>query len=287
MAAIPNPFYEPAWQSALGRAEGALAQCKLTAEMAAQQGFGGPRHLVALRALDAAREAVAAAWRSRFESIEAYARWRFSTLKRDQEDMLVQDFAAFFSIEDVDAAYLRAQTRVGEVLAGKAAFLNIGQPVGLAAFGPGEKILSSPRRFSAAELGRQGDEMLECVVSFHERGAEFHICIGHRWGALSAGAEDAFRLIATQLARQTIMILSPEAEILFAGGQHAAPAYRDLIRAVNDHARRFVFYRHLLPARGMKEQFCRVDMGWDGARFIDPDFSACLYEAVPASLVKI
>jgi hypothetical protein len=49
-------------------------------------------------------------------------------------------------------------------------------------------------------------------------------------------------------------------------------------------AAKFRFYRHLLPRRDLKEQFCLVAMTWDGARFIDPDFSAALYESLPAAL---
>ena len=258
MAGAGNPYYDPDWaveyQALAAQCEGWERVC---GQIAVEDGFGAPRHLTALAQLAQAKAAAAQALRGQYQTVADYAAWRFGTLPPARGGVAVlPDFADFPSVEAVDAAYRRACENAGENPLIDEMSLPVRQPAGLAAFAQAREVLSSWRRFAPAELSRYptatGTEALDCLVSFHQLGEEFHICIAHRWGGLSPRSRDQFRNVATLLARQTIEVLLPGAGMLFTDGRHAAPEHRELIRAVNATARRFQFYRHLLPRRDLK-----------------------------------
>jgi hypothetical protein len=285
--ATANPLFDPGWRE---KYSARLAECarweKISGQIAAQDGFGAPRHLAAMAAHRAAKAAAAQAHLAQFATIADYAAWRFAALPDKHGAGLVMDFEAFASIDAVDEAFRRAGLRNVENPLVDEMSLPVRQPAGLAAFGDSGAVLSSWRRFIPAEIGidAAGAEACDCLVSFQHIGEAFHVCLAHRWGGLSSRARDQFRNIATILARQAIEIAIPEAGMLFQDGRHRLAEHRDLIRRTNEMAAKFRFYRHLLPRRDLKEQFCLVTMTWDGARFIDPDFSAALYESLPAAL---
>jgi hypothetical protein len=290
MASLPNPLYDPDW-AATHRARTAACEKWLIicGQIAEQDGFGAPRHRAALAQHQQAKAAAAEALLGQHRTIADYAAWRFGTLPPAKDGVaILPDFDGFQSIADADAAFERAYDRRTETALIDSISLPVRQPAGLGAFAVAENVISSWRRFEPAELdpypSAKASQPLDCMVSFQQIGEAFHICIAHRWGDLAPQSRDQFRNIATMLARQAITFLHPEAAVIFAGGKHAAPEHRTLIRTVNETARRFYFYRHLWPRRDLKEQFCRVEMAWDGARFIDPDFSAVLYESLPAAL---
>jgi len=285
-----NPHYRPDWAERLRQREDSVAKWRNVCDtIAAQDGFGSLRHRAAMaQQEDALQQAKEAGW-AKFETIAAYAAWRFASLPENAGDAaLVPDFDAFESIEAVDAAYARARERRREPAVLDEVSLPVRQPAGLAAFVDEAAVIVSPRRFAAAELaphdGSAPDAILDCVVSLHQLAGEAHFCIAHRWGDLSPKSSDQFRNIATRLAQQALEYLHPGAAVLFGKAGHASPEHRDLIRQVNASARTFHFYRHMLPRRDLKEQFCRVDMEWQGMRFIDPDWSAAIYASLPAVL---
>jgi hypothetical protein len=266
-----NPFFDAGWRARLVTAEAALEAARQR-ETAAASSFAGPEHRQAMKGLDAAKDALRAAWRARFETITDYAAWRFSGLAESRDGFaLAYDHANFTSIEEVDAAYAHALRDEREGTLEQRFRLETGQPVGLVAFAPGEQSFSSWRRF--------GD--IDCMVSFCMADALFHICLAHPWGAISLKSNDIFRAIATQLTRESLILQAPEAEKLFRDEGHRLAQNRDLIRHVNGLAAQFRFYRHLLPERGLREEFCRVDMGWNGAGWIDPEWSAMVYDKLP------
>lgn len=288
MSGVPNPDYDPDWAPryhALTMVAARLeAECD---QLAVAAGFGSVRHRAALARHRQALAEAALVYRGRFRTIAAYAESRFAALPPAKSGAsLIPDFDTFTSFEDVDAAFDRAARRAAENPLLDEMSLPVRQPAGLAAFAATGELISSWRRFDPAELGpgTAGSEPLDCLVTFQQCGDTFHICLAHPWGRLSPQSRDQFRNIATILARQTMIVALPEADIVFRDGNHALAEHRQLIRQVNEWAGKFRFYRHLLPRRDLKEQFCRVDMTWNGARFIDPDFSACLYESLPASL---
>ncbi|MDD2794948.1 hypothetical protein [Acidocella sp.] len=290
MAGTPNPYYDPYWEQKYRKLAARTEKWRVVcAQIAARDGFGAPRHLRALAQREQAKALEDAARRGRFATVADYATWRFAAVPPAREGgVALPDFEAFPSIEAVDAAFWRVLHQEAQNPLVDAMSLPVRQPAGLAAFAPPRDVLSSWRRFFPAELSRYpaatGAEPVDCLVSFHQLGGEFHICIAHRWGRLSPHAHDQFRNVATLLARQTMEVLHPGVGMIFTEGRHAAPQYRELLRQANAAAARFRFYRHLLPRRDLREQFCRVDMGWDGARFIDPDFEVALYEALPEAL---
>ena len=290
MAGTPNPHYDLDWErkyrDCAALAEKWRAAC---AQVAAREGFGGAGHLAALAQYEQATALARAARRGEFRDVADYAAWRFGALPPPREGVAaLPDFEAFASMEAVDEAFWRAARQEVESPLIDEMSLPVRQPAGLAAFAPARDVLSSWRRFRPDELSRypagMGDEPVDCLVSFHQLGEVFHICIAHRWGGLAPRSRDQFRHVATLLARQTIELLHPGAGVFFTEGRYAAPQYRDMLRQVNAAAGRFQFYRHLLPRRDLREQFGRVAMVWDGARFIDPDFEAALYEALPEAL---
>jgi hypothetical protein len=290
MAGQKNPFYESDWLQNYQLCVAKSAQWEIAVqEIARADGFGSPRHLAAMAQQRAAKTALAAAALAQHETIADYAAWRFGTLPVPKDGVtIVPDFDGFETIAAVDAAFERAAQRQTENPFLNEMSLPVRQPAGLAAFAVPETVISSWRRFEMAELwsynNPNGPAYLDCLVSFQQIGDDFHICIAHRWGGLSPQSQDQFRNIATILARQALQFAVPAAAVIFAEGKHNLLEHRDLIRQINDRAKNIHFYRHLLPRRDLKEQFCRVDMTWNGSKFIDPDFSAALYEALPAVL---
>jgi hypothetical protein len=284
-----NPHYDPNWAEVMRAcAEDAARWQAVCAAVAEQDGFGAPRHRAALaQQAEAAKRAEVALW-TQHRTVAEYAAWKFGMLAAPQGAGLVHDLDGFESIEAVNAAFARARAQLLEPVMVDEVSLPVRQPAGLLAFADAQEVLVSPRRFAQVELAphaRAGEgDYLDCMVSVHQTGGEIHFCIAHRWGELSPGAGDQFRNIATLLARQALAFLHPGAEVLFGGGNHASPAHRELIKQVNASAATLRFYRHMLPRRDLKEQFCRVDMAWDGAKWLDPDWSAAIYDSLPAAL---
>jgi hypothetical protein len=281
MVSVPNPYYDSDWAA---KAAAAAEKCRqwegVCAAIAAAEGFASARHLAAL---EQQRESVAGhriARLGQFATIAAYAEARFGALPEGDGFSVMATPETFGTIEAVDEAYARAAQRRRRADYEDTALLPDGQPPGLAAFGKPAAVISSWRRFDDVESGGP----LDCMVSFHQEGINFHVCLAHRWGGLSARSNEQFRRIAAILTRQTIGFAIPGADIIFRDGNHRLAEHLALIRQVNEMARRFRFYRHLLPDRALKEQFSRVEMVWDGAGFIDPDWSAEIYAALPLAL---
>lgn len=269
-----NPLYDKNWHPRLSAAQRALETARRN-EAQAPGGFGSAAHRAALAALDHARAEQRAAWAAQFETVADYAAWRFANLAEGKDGFAVaHDLAGFSSLDAVDAAYENAERDEHEGTLEQRFRLETGQPAGLAAFADASGTVSSWRR-----LGE-----IDCMVSFCLADDLFHICLAHRWGALALKSNDIFRAIATQLTRETILLQAPGAEVLFHDNGHRLAQHRELIRHVNGLAAKFRFYRHLQPERGLREEFCRVAMVWNGAGWIDPDWEAMVYARLPRTL---
>jgi hypothetical protein len=269
-----NPLFDTNWQTRLASAEAALAAARQD-EAAKAASFASPAHRAAMAALDAAKDEQRAAWRAQFETVADYAGWRFTEMTAARDGFaLAYEPSSFTSIEEVDAAHAHALRDEREGTLEQRFRLETGQPAGLAAFAEASQTISSWRRFGE----------IDCMVSFCMGEELFHICLAHPWGGLALKSNDIFRAIATQLARESLILQEPEAERLFHNDGHRLLQNRELIRHVNALAAHFRFYRHLLPERGLREEFCRVDMVWNGAGWIDPEWSAMVYAKVPAVL---
>jgi hypothetical protein len=271
-----NPLYNAQWRARLEAAKAALQAIRAEETRCAAAGFGSPAHRRALAMLDEARALRTAIWRTQFETIADYAAWRFSTLEDARDAFaLARDLTGFTSIEAVDEAFANAQRDARDGTLEQRFRLEVGQPAGLAAFAPGSGTISSWRRFGE----------IDCMVSFCLAEQNFHICLAHPWGGLAAQkSNEMFRAIATQLARETILLQAPEAEPVFADGGHRLAQNREAIRVVNALAAKFRFYRHLLPERNLREEFCAVSMVWNGSGWIDPDWEARVFDRLPESL---
>lgn len=269
-----NPHFTPDWQDRLRRAQAALDEARRV-EAAAARAFASPAHRAALAALDAAKEALRRAWRARFCTVADYAAWRLAESRAPRDGFArAHDPGSFPSIEAVDAAYEHAMRDAREGTLESRFRLETGQPAGLTAFADAGACVSSWRRFGK----------IDCMVSFCAEDGRFHICLAHPWGGLALKSNEIFRAIATLLTRESLVLQLPESEKLFRDDGHRLMLNRALIRTVNSQAARFCFYRHLLPERALREEFCRVDMVWNGAGWIDPDWSAMVYDRLPAAL---
>jgi len=143
-----NPYYDSDWEHKYRERMAFVERWQTAADaIAGQDGFGSPRHRAALAQMQEARDNAQAALRGRHATLAEYAESRFAALNLPY----APDFAAFTTLEQVHAA-LR-QAGLGETLLVDDASLPLGQPPGLAAFQPAAEVLSSPRRFEAAELG--------------------------------------------------------------------------------------------------------------------------------------
>lgn len=269
-----NPLYDVNWQSRLTAAETELAAARRD-ELAAATSFGSTAHRAALAWLDAARAARRTAWHMQFKTIGEYAAWRFSSLAASKDGFaLARETEDFVSIQEVDTAYEYALRDEREGTLEQRFRLEIGQPPGLAAFAEANTAISSWRRFGE----------IDCMVSFCLAEDLFHVCLAHPWGGLALKSNEIFRTIATQLTRESVLLQAPGVSPVFQDDGHRLAQHRELIRQVNAVAAKFCFYRHLLPERGLREEFCRVDMVWNGASWIDPDWSAQVYDKLPATL---
>lgn len=271
-----NPHYTPDWaaRAATAEAEYARAQAQCAAA-----GLATPAHGAAQERLAAAREALRLARLARFPLIADYAAFLFTGLEADEDGFFaLPDFAEFTSIEQADAAHERALRRQREGLLECQSRLQTGQPRGLGAFAVADEVISTWRQFGPLDSGTS------CLVSFHETEGQYHVCLAHHWGRLHRQSNEAFRRIATQLARESIQLLAPETAPVFQPEGHREARNRELIRAANALAARFSFYRHLLPEHGLREEFALVGMLWNGASFIDPDWSAVVYQTLPEAL---
>ncbi len=280
MVECDNPYFDPGWETRLAHAEARLARIEVAAEAeAARTGFGSFTHREALRHYSEALNDVKAARRASFQTIAAYARAAFAVVGSSADGFAVlPDYEAFDTIEEVDEAVERAirQARLG--LLAEAGLLPTRQPPGLAAFSHAAQVLSSWRRFGA------GKESVDCLVGLDEWGGDYHFCLTQCWHRLGVFSNEIFVRIATQLAREGLEFLRPGAAKLFANDQHRMAANLELIREVNQLARRFHFYRHALADAGVKESFMHVPMHWEGANFLDPDWEGMLYPSLPEAL---
>ncbi|WP_297492927.1 hypothetical protein [Acidocella sp.] len=269
-----NPLHDAQWQARLDAAERDLAAAR-RAESAAAISFGGPAHRAALVWLDAALAARRDARRMQFETIADYANWRFSSLAIPKDGFgVARVMADFASLQEVDAAFEHALRDEREGTLEQRFRLETGQPPGMMAFAEAANVVSSWRQFGT----------LDCMVSFCVAEDLFHICLAHAWGALALQSNEIFRTIATQLTRESLLLQLPDAAPVFQDDGHRLAKHRDLIRQVNELAAKFRFYRHLLPERGLREEFCRVDMLWNGASWIDPEWSSVVYDKLPVTL---
>jgi hypothetical protein len=270
-----NPLYDPGWAVRLQAIETRLAQLRRRETAEATASFASPAHHAALGWLDAAKQERRTAFLGQFETIADYAMWRLTGLEPSKDGFaMAWDPAGFTSISDVDDAYERTLQHRREGTLEENFRLSIGQPPGLAAFADKSSIISSWRRFGETD----------CMVSFCTAAENFNICLAHQWGQLTRQSNELFRSIATQLARESMVLMLPAATPVFERDGHRMAQNREAIRQVNALAAKFRFYRHLLPEHGLREEFCQVTMGWDGARFIDPEWSAIVYGTLPLAL---
>jgi len=265
---------DPLWRTRHEAAEAFLTRAEIARAQAAGLEFGGKAHQAAAEVCALARAAMEEAWGARFLTIESYAGWRLSTLPEAPDGFaVVHDFAAFTSRAEVDAVFARAKTDLEQGMAAQKFLLRVGQPPGLKAFFPAFEVVRTLRHFGPVEVS----------VSFHETGGTYHVCLSHRWGELP-GANETFRKIASQLMRESLEVMLPESVILFTAGPQQFLEHRELLRQANALVSKFYFYRHLLHGSRQKEEFKRVEMGWAGNCFIDPDWDSYVYPCLPEGL---
>jgi hypothetical protein len=176
-----NPYYDPDWKNKYQASTELAAKYQQVCDVIARKsGFASPRHRQALAQLQEQRDAAEAAKRGQHVTLAAYAASRFEVLNLPY----TPDYEAFTSLEQLHVALAHAQAGRAENPLFTEVSLPMGQPEGLDAFAPGSAVITSPRRFEAADLGlTQGvavGEVLDCTVSVHQLGAEIHFCIAHR-----------------------------------------------------------------------------------------------------------
>ncbi len=277
MQSQPNPFFDPDWQAALKHATARQLAARQAAEAEAQAGIGSAAHRAALVHLDEMTAALRVVARTRFATIADYAAWRFAGLPPAKDGFAVlPELDAFPSMASVDETFERLRRQRLEGGDVSSVLLRDAQPPGLAAFADPVAMVASWRQF-----GSGGPEAL---VSACEAEGNIHICIAHRWGGIGPESNLRYLHASSLLAQETIMLRLPGAEILFEDDGFRMAANREMLRAANQIAARLVLYRHLLPGSGQREEFARVTLVWNGARFIEPDWEAEIYGALPLAL---
>ena len=272
-----NPFFDPEWPDKLAQAGADHYAAQVAAEAQARRALGSAAHRAALAALEHAAQALLLAEQAQFQTIADYADWRFSSLPSARDGFeVLPDFDEFSSLEAVDEAYARARRQRRERGEADAGLLRDGQPAGLTAFADAARVVASWRQF-----GPGGPEALVCACEADEL---IHICIAHHWGGIGPESNLRYLHASSLLAQETIALRQPGAELLFKDDGFRMAANREMLRAGNEIAARLVLYRHLLPGAGQREEFARVGLVWNGARFIEPDWEAEIYGALPLAL---
>ncbi|MGE4483098.1 hypothetical protein [Acidocella sp.] len=271
-----NPFFDPGWRDILKQARARHEAARHAAEDAARTELGGLAHRAALADLEATRQHLHRAERTRFSTIADYAAWRFAALPPARDGFAVlADPHEFSSLAAVDEAFERLRRQRQDASADPV-LLRDAQPPGLEAFADTAKAVTSWRRF-----GSGGPEAL---ISACETDGNIHICIAHRWGGIGPESNLRYLHVASLLAQETITLRLPDAQALFREDGFRMAANRDILRGANKIAARLVLYRHLLPGAGQREEFARVSLVWNGARFIEPDWEAEIYGTLPLAL---
>ncbi len=278
MQSPPNPFFDPDWPAALKSALARQLAARQAAEEAAAAEIGSAAHRAALVQLDEMTQALRRVERTRFASIADYAEWRFAALPHAKDGFtLLPEPSGFPSMAAVDEAFERLRRQRQEGGDVSAVLLRDAQPPGLAAFADPVSMVTSWRHFGTPH----GPEAL---VSACEAEGLIHICIAHRWGGIGPESNLRYLHAASLLAQETMLLRLPGAELLFRDDGFRMAANREMLRAANEIAAKLVLYRHLLPGSGQREEFARVTMVWNGARFIEPDWEAEIYGTLPLAL---
>ncbi|MEM7618670.1 MAG: hypothetical protein AAF244_04730 [Pseudomonadota bacterium] len=310
--AVPNPDYKPDWeevydfhdaerkrieaeQSAIRDKENELYQAgvgydsdemlALNEQMSALSKQWGEHHSECLRCIDTYQH----------ETIQDAAKWFFENITANigvmgKGTIHQIDYDQFQTMEEVRAAWKRANDISKQMEADQRNSLKVGAPDGADIFTPMDdnQISSSWQIFNAATMGYNpgvtNDWHSHTLVTVDQREGEYHICFMHDpethrgGGAPMNFIED---LASTMYRRAIASHEANKKPALSADGKGFS--VRGLLSSFmkgasslgsNDAPRpeQFNFYIHVRPEHTMKEIFCRVDMDFDGNGFHDPNF---------------
>ena len=237
-------------------------------------------------AYDAHHRASLETFRTRFATVQEYARWRFRQWAGGGEAPLV-DFEALGSVEEVDWLYLRLQAEVSMF---RMSSLPVGQPPGMTAFSGGE--VQFWRHFERAELVTGSPDALRgarALVTVSCRGGTWHVCLMQDWTYVGVSVSEVFQDLANSFYRHALVQAGVQADLRRAvrGGVRGWLG-RLVPRWWRGAALRpgsFRFYEHRPPRWLACEEFGEVRMRFRHGRFGSPAWEP--HDVIPASLASV
>ncbi len=288
--AHPNPYYEPNWKTFHRRRHAKLERARSDLRRLSEARDYGSEDYAAAKAEHRRRhEAFMLTYKMQHPTVQEYAAWVFWEFPVGMEaygeavPVPEVDFAAFRSIEEVDAAWARIDRAVTEAACEKQASLPIGQPKGLRVFSaPASlKLLRYWKHFEPSDLypgGFARGPGVRTLITADQQEDGWHVCFMHDWNSPGMGVTNAIERLATALYREAAAGRWPPAKRRWS----AWLAHR-LVRpkpAVAPYPGRFHFYQHIPPKpEGGRETFDRVLLRFWQGEYRDPEWFG--YKIIP------
>jgi hypothetical protein len=237
-------------------------------------------------AYDAHHRASLETFRTRYATVQEYARWRFRQWMGDGEVPAV-DFEALGSVEEVDRLYLRLQA---EVRMFRMSALPVGQPPGMTAFSGG--VVQFWRHFGREETltgGCHASKGARVLVTVSGRDGVWHVCFMQDWTHVGVDVSEVFQDLANSFYRHAMMQAAVQADLQRATWSGVRGWLGRLTpRRLRGAALRpgaFRFYEHRPPRWLAGEEFGEVRMRFRRGRFGSPVWER--HEVIPAPLAAV
>ena len=237
-------------------------------------------------AYDAHHRASLETFRTRYATVQEYARWRFEHWAGDGEVPAV-DFEALGSVEEVDRLYLRLQA---EVRMFRMSALPVGQPPRMTAFSGGD--VQFWRHFGREEMltgSCHASKGARVLVTVSGRDGLWHVCFMQDWTHVGVDVSEVFQDLANSFYRHALMQAAVQADLQRAMWSGVRGWLGRLTpRRLRGAALRpglFRFYEHRPPRWLAGEEFGEVRMRFRHGRFGSPVWER--HEVIPAPLAAV
>jgi len=153
-------------------------------------------------------------------TVQEYAEWLFREFRVDTEDFGTGipvpevDFADFRTVEEVDAAWRRIHTAIGNSAYEKRASLPVGQPYGLKAFADpaSPSLMRFWRHFNPSELypGRCAHgSKVRTLITADRQDHGWHVCFMQDWNTPGTPVAHAIERLASVIYHEACAAAAP------------------------------------------------------------------------------
>ncbi len=233
-------------------------------------------------AYDAHHQASLETFKTRYATVQEYARWRFKHWAGGGVAPVV-DFEALGSVEETDQLYGRLET---EARTAGLSGLPIGQPPGMTAFSGGD--LQFWRQFRREELltgSYDAPKGARALVTVSGRAGVWHICLMQDWTHVGVDVSEVFEDLANSVYRQALIKAGLERAVRGGVRGWLGRLVPQGLRGAALRPGSFRFYEHQPPRWRAAEEFSLVRMRFRHGRFGLPRREP--YAVIPAVLAWV